>query len=61
MLFLRFLRFDLKIMVHWKASKFNRANAGEDILHRPLLPKNVEKFQTGRTDMDGIRYGIGNL
>jgi hypothetical protein len=48
-------------MDHPKNSKYNGANAGDALLHRPLLPKKVEEFRAARTDMDSLRHGIVNL
>ena len=47
-----------KIVIHGQMGELNSTNTGDDILQRPLISKNIEEFQTGRTNVDAITHGI---
>jgi hypothetical protein len=47
-----------KILIHWKMSKLDGSDARDDVFDWPLFSQNVEKFETGRTDMNAISDGI---
>jgi hypothetical protein len=39
-------------------SKLDSSDTRDHVFDWPLFPKNIEKFETGRTDMNAIRNGI---